>query len=208
MARPGWHGGVAMRTAAESAGFDRARHAWIAVALAASTLFAASSAPAPAQVYQVPPGANPQATEPAPAPTPAAGADDDADQSLAPASGPVMTPDEARIEVDVSTRSVAVTSAFTGTEIVVFGAVAGRKAGELEERPVDIVVIVEGTFEPLVVRRKLLAKHPRSELQTVEIESGVMPAAHFVFKDGTHYILVCARIQLGKLKNMRELLVA
>ncbi len=154
MARPGWHGGVAMRTAAESAGFDRARHAWIAVALAASTLFAASSAPAPAQVYQVPPGANPQATEPAPAAAPAAGADDDADQSLAPASGPVMTPDEARIEVDVSTRSVAVTSAFTGTEIVVFGAVAGRKAGELEERPVDIVVIVEGTFEPLVVRRK------------------------------------------------------
>jgi hypothetical protein len=54
---------------------------------------------------------------------------------------------------------------------------------------------------------KLLIQHPRSDLQAMEIESGVMPAAHFVFKDGTHYIMVTPRIHLGKLKKVRELLV-
>ena len=53
----------------------------------------------------------------------------------------------------------------------------------------------------------LLVQHSRSDVQTVEIESGVMPAAHFVFRDGTHYVLMCPRIQLGKLKKVRELLV-
>jgi hypothetical protein len=55
---------------------------------------------------------------------------------------------------------------------------------------------------------QLLVQHPRSELQAVEIEKGVMPAAHFVFRDGTHYVLMCARINLGKLKKVQELLVA
>jgi hypothetical protein len=54
---------------------------------------------------------------------------------------------------------------------------------------------------------QLLVQHPRSDLQAMEIESGVMPAAHFVFQDGTHYVLVCPRIHLGKLKKVRELLV-
>jgi hypothetical protein len=54
---------------------------------------------------------------------------------------------------------------------------------------------------------KLLAQHSRSDVQTVEIESAVMPSAHFVFRDGTHYVLVCPRMNLGKLKQVRELLV-
>lgn len=54
---------------------------------------------------------------------------------------------------------------------------------------------------------ELLVQHPRTELQAMEIESGVMPATHFVFQDGTHYVLTCARINLGKLKKVRELLV-
>ena len=54
---------------------------------------------------------------------------------------------------------------------------------------------------------QLLVQHPRSEVQTVEIKSGVMPAAHFVFRDGTHYVLVCARINLGKLKKVQEILL-
>jgi hypothetical protein len=53
----------------------------------------------------------------------------------------------------------------------------------------------------------LLVQHSRSDVQTVEIESGIMPAAHFVFRDGTHYVLMCPRIQLGKLKKVQELLV-
>jgi hypothetical protein len=52
---------------------------------------------------------------------------------------------------------------------------------------------------------ELLVEHPRSAVQTVEIESGIMPKAHFVLADGTHYVLMCARINLGKLKQVREL---
>jgi hypothetical protein len=54
---------------------------------------------------------------------------------------------------------------------------------------------------------ELLAQYSRGDVQAMEIESGVMPAAHFVFQDGTHYVLVCPRIHLGKLKQVRELLV-
>jgi hypothetical protein len=53
----------------------------------------------------------------------------------------------------------------------------------------------------------LLVQHSRSDVQTVDIESGIMPAVHFVFRDGTHYVLMCPRIHLGKLKKVRELLV-
>ncbi|RLC84930.1 MAG: hypothetical protein DRI79_12125 [Chloroflexi bacterium] len=53
---------------------------------------------------------------------------------------------------------------------------------------------------------ELLVQHSRSDVQAVEIESGVMPTAHFVLRDGTHYVLKCARINLGKLKEVRELL--
>ncbi len=61
-----------------------------------------------------------------------------------------------------------------------------------------------GLFKPSIDR--LLVEHPRSEVQAVEIKSGVMPEAHFVFQDGTHYVLVCPRIHLGKLKKVREVL--
>ncbi|MBN1886690.1 MAG: hypothetical protein JW850_01820 [Thermoflexales bacterium] len=54
----------------------------------------------------------------------------------------------------------------------------------------------------------LLIEHARSDVQTVEIKSGIMPAAHFVLQDGTHYVLMCPRIHLGKLKKVQELLVA
>jgi hypothetical protein len=53
---------------------------------------------------------------------------------------------------------------------------------------------------------ELLVEHPRSDVQAVEIESGAMPAVHFVFRDGTNYVLVCARINLGKLKKVQEIL--
>ena len=54
---------------------------------------------------------------------------------------------------------------------------------------------------------ELLIQHSRSDVQAVEIKSGFMPEAHFLFRDGTHYVLMCPRIQLGKLKKVRELLV-
>ncbi|HID33522.1 MAG TPA: hypothetical protein EYP25_02950 [Anaerolineae bacterium] len=63
-----------------------------------------------------------------------------------------------------------------------------------------------GLFRPSL--DKLLVEHPRNDVQVVEIEGGVMPTVHFVFRDGTHYVLACPRIHLGKLKEVRELLVA
>ena len=52
-----------------------------------------------------------------------------------------------------------------------------------------------------------IEKIPRSDVQAVEIKKGVMPEVHFVFQDGTHYVLMCPRIHLGKLKKVQELLV-
>ena len=55
---------------------------------------------------------------------------------------------------------------------------------------------------------ELLVEHPRSDVQAVEIEGGAMPTAHFVFQDGTHYVLKCPRIGLGNLKKMQEILTS
>lgn len=65
-------------------------------------------------------------------------------------------PDEQResIEADVSTRSVAVTSAFTGIEVVVFGTVNNSRQESAEHGLYDVVVVVEGAPAPLVARRK------------------------------------------------------
>jgi hypothetical protein len=62
----------------------------------------------------------------------------------------------------------------------------------------------QGLFKPSL--DELLVQHPRSDVQAVEIESGAMPAVHFVFRDGTNYVLLCPRINLGKLKKVQELL--
>lgn len=59
-----------------------------------------------------------------------------------------------RLEVDVSSRSVAVTSGFTGTEIVVFGSVVNSRQESPESGYYDVVIVVEGTMAPLVARRK------------------------------------------------------
>lgn len=58
------------------------------------------------------------------------------------------------VEADVSTRSVAITSSFTGTEIVVFGAVENSRQPSAEAGTYDVVVVVEGTPQPVIVRKK------------------------------------------------------
>ncbi len=56
------------------------------------------------------------------------------------------------IEADVSTRRVAVTAGFTGSEIIVFGSIVN---GLQNVTPgYDVVIIVDGTAAPLVARRK------------------------------------------------------
>jgi uncharacterized protein (TIGR02186 family) len=58
------------------------------------------------------------------------------------------------VEADVSTRSVAITSSFVGTEILIFGTVENSRAPSAEAGTYDVVVVVEGTPSPAVVRKK------------------------------------------------------
>lgn len=58
------------------------------------------------------------------------------------------------IEADVSTRTVAVDTAFTGQRIVVFGTVENSRQSRADEGLYDIAVVLEGPREPLVARRK------------------------------------------------------
>lgn len=58
------------------------------------------------------------------------------------------------VEADVSARNVAITAGFSGTQIVVFGAVGQSRQQSAESGLYDIVVLVEGVTGPLVTRRK------------------------------------------------------
>ena len=58
------------------------------------------------------------------------------------------------IQADVSTRNVLVTSNFSGTEIVVFGAVHNSRQPSAEAGLYDVVIVVVGTPTKLVARKK------------------------------------------------------
>ncbi len=94
--------------------------------------------------------ATPQSADPKAAPAPPATAEPETAET-SPAVPPL--PPE-RVEADVSTRSVAVTSAFRGSEIVVFGSVDNSRQPSPESGYYDVVVVVEGQPAPLTVRRK------------------------------------------------------
>jgi len=58
------------------------------------------------------------------------------------------------VEADVSTRSVSITSSFTGTEILVFGTVENSRQPSAEAGTYDVIVTLEGVAQPASVRRK------------------------------------------------------
>ena len=58
------------------------------------------------------------------------------------------------MQADVHTRSVAVTSSFSGIEIVVFGAVHNSRQPSAESGYYDVVIVLEGTPSRLVARKK------------------------------------------------------
>ena len=63
-------------------------------------------------------------------------------------------PPDSEIEADVSTQSIAITSGFSGTKIIVFGALnRPYKVAPLDQSH-DVIVSVEGLPKPLVARRK------------------------------------------------------
>ncbi|MEQ1696106.1 MAG: TIGR02186 family protein [Hyphomicrobiaceae bacterium] len=63
-------------------------------------------------------------------------------------------PPPERLEIDVSTNTVAVTSAFSGTEIIVFGTVINSRQPSPEAGFYDVVVLVEGHGATSIVRLK------------------------------------------------------
>lgn len=93
-------------------------------------------------------------------PAPAPEASEPADRSGATAQTPPPRPVPAEtlpresVQADVSSRSVSVTSSFTGTEIVVFGAVDHSRQPTAEAGLYDVVIVLEGTPTRLVARRK------------------------------------------------------
>lgn len=58
------------------------------------------------------------------------------------------------VEVDVSTRTVAVTSSFSGVEILAFGSVENSRQPSAEAGYYDVVVVVSGAPGSAVVRHK------------------------------------------------------
>lgn len=58
------------------------------------------------------------------------------------------------VEADASTRQVAITSSFTGTEILVFGTVENSVQPSAEAGTYDIVIAVEGERGTAIVRKK------------------------------------------------------
>jgi uncharacterized protein (TIGR02186 family) len=58
------------------------------------------------------------------------------------------------VQADVSARNVAVTSSFSGIEIVIFGAVDNSQQPSAESGYYDVLIVVEGVPGRVVVRRK------------------------------------------------------
>ncbi len=71
-----------------------------------------------------------------------------------PNAGKPADPMAERVEADVSTRSIAITSGYSGAEILVFGAIENSRQPSAESGYYDIVVVVEGAPQPLMLRRK------------------------------------------------------
>ena len=135
---------------------ERSRQRWCSVLALAALVFAAASLPgfhrAAAQDAQkaepLPDWGKPlrkqaQQDRKAPKPAPA--------KRAAPAEASLA---RETVEADVSTRTIAVTSAFTGTEIVVFGSVVNSRQPSAEAGTYDVIAVLEGMPTPLLVRRK------------------------------------------------------
>jgi uncharacterized protein (TIGR02186 family) len=59
-----------------------------------------------------------------------------------------------QVQSDVSMREISIQSNFSGIEIVLFGAIDFSRAPSPDEAPYDVIMVVRGPSQPLVVRRK------------------------------------------------------
>jgi uncharacterized protein (TIGR02186 family) len=59
-----------------------------------------------------------------------------------------------QVQSDISTREISIQSNFTGIEIVLFGSIDFGRAPSPEEGPYDVIMVIRGPNQPIVVRRK------------------------------------------------------
>jgi uncharacterized protein (TIGR02186 family) len=59
-----------------------------------------------------------------------------------------------QVQSDISTREIAIQSNFTGIEIVLFGAIDFTSVLPTEATQYDVIMVVRGPSEPMVMRRK------------------------------------------------------
>lgn len=59
-----------------------------------------------------------------------------------------------QVQSDISTREIAIQSNFTGVEILVFGSIDFSDARTPAGRTYDVITVVRGPSEPVVVRKK------------------------------------------------------
>ena len=79
--------------------------------------------------------------------------------SLTPALAQMTAPEEKpasqeQVESDISMREIAIQSNFTGVEILVFGSVDFSDTRTPGEGTYDVIAVVRGPDEPIVVRKK------------------------------------------------------
>lgn len=95
-----------------------------------------------------------QRSAPVPEPNPERPAVEQKSSEPQPSNTPVKAEMRETVQADVSTRRVAVTASFSGTEIVVFGAVDNSRQTSAEAGLYDVVIVLVGTPSRLVARRK------------------------------------------------------
>ena len=58
-----------------------------------------------------------------------------------------------RLVPDVSSRSIQIVYSFNGAQLLLFGAIL-YPGGRIPERPADVIVVLKGPVQPIVVRQK------------------------------------------------------
>ncbi len=58
-----------------------------------------------------------------------------------------------RLVPDVSSRSIQIVYSFNGAQLLLFGAIL-YPGGRVPERPADVIVVLKGPVQPIVVRQK------------------------------------------------------
>ncbi len=65
----------------------------------------------------------------------------------------LMAQAEPKLVPDISSRSIEIRYSFTGTQLLLFGAIL-YPGGRVPKKPADVIVVLKGPVEPILVREK------------------------------------------------------